>query len=66
MTYFILHCFDKKDQIRLKKLTDFLSIPPTTINYGLFSQIENSTPITATSDELSLIANGFSSSLFAS
>jgi hypothetical protein len=42
----------------IQKLTDFLSIPPTTINYGLFSQIENSTPITATSDELSLIANG--------
>lgn len=45
----------------IQKLTDFLSLPPTTINYGLFSQTENSTPITATSDELSLIANGIGS-----
>ena len=51
-------------------VSDYLPTTPSTLNYGLFSQTKNSTPITGTDEELSLIglgvgtlsvpANGFS------
>lgn len=54
----------------VQPFSDYLPTTPTTINYGLFSQTKNSTPITGTTQELSLIglgvgtlsvpANGFS------
>lgn len=56
----------------VQELSDYIVIPttPSTLNYGLFSQTNDSTPITATTQELSLVgvgvgtlsvpANGFS------
>ncbi len=41
----------------IQKITDYVLVPPT-LNYGLFSQIENSVPITGTIEELSLIGDG--------
>ena len=44
----------------IQKITDYVLVPPT-LNYGLFSQIENSVPITGTIEESSLIGNGVGS-----
>lgn len=65
------------DELKLKDvrgnvqfMSDYLPTTPSTLNYGLFSQTNDSTPITATTQELSLVgvgvgtlsvpANGFS------
>jgi len=44
----------------VQDLSDYIDIPttPSTINYGLFSQTNDSTPITATTQELSLVGLG--------
>lgn len=54
----------------VQSMSDYLPTTPSTLNYGLFSQTNDSTPITATTQELSLVgvgvgtlsvpANGFS------
>lgn len=48
----------------VEPISEFLEknpIIPSTLNYGLFTQTEDSTPITATNQELSLIGNGVGS-----
>lgn len=47
----------------IQKITEFIPIPniPSTLNYGLYAQTENSIPITATNEELSLIDGGVGS-----
>ena len=43
----------------VQPLSDYLPTTPITLNYGLFSQTKNSTPITGTTEELSLVGLGF-------
>jgi hypothetical protein len=47
----------------VQKLTDYINIPsiPPTVSYGLYAQLEDSIPVTATTEELSLIDGGVGS-----
>jgi len=42
----------------IQKITDYIPPIPPTNNYGLYAQTENSIPVTATTQELSLIDGG--------
>jgi len=42
----------------VQKLTDYIPSIPPTISYGLYAQLEDSIPVTATTEELSLIDGG--------
>lgn len=46
----------------IQPISDYVGvipIVPSTLNYGLYAQTKDSTPVTATTEELSLIADGF-------
>jgi hypothetical protein len=42
----------------VQKLTEYIPSIPPTISYGLYAQLEDSIPVTATTEELSLIDGG--------
>jgi hypothetical protein len=45
----------------VQKLTEYIPSIPPTVSYGLYAQLEDSIPVTATTEELSLIDGGVGS-----